>query len=716
MNEIYDKVAEYLSAQPKNGRNQYETTRVPFAEEQPTDIDIRLLGLTGLNPYARHNSSPRAAMFTKHIGQMLTISNPEIRRIQSGIDREFGRYTHSVKFNNNSTVLRVIPQYPAALKTSNIRYNPLTTVIYEDADSDIQEVCVKQIPGYHTLHQQFGFNYKKNKRFSDYIREGSNIAAGTIVANSPNVDDDGNYRFGVNAKVAYTSQVGGIEDGIVVSESFLEKLKINIYEDRVIQFGTKQLPLNMYGNEDFFKIIPDVGERIREDGVLAVLRDFDIDLAPADLSVEAMQEPNTFDEYIYGHPNAEIVNIRITHNPSKDDIMLTNMDEQLQKYLNAQTRYYNEIVKEYNRLRRETNGRVRISNELHRLVADAMAMTDEKNRLKYNDKNNKLDCWALTITFRYQLKADIGYKLTDLSGGKGVICGVKPDHEMLMDADGNRADIEMDADSVAKRMNLAKLYEQYVNASGSATQKTIAKMIEKDSSPKGYEIAFEYALGFYKLTSPFTYEMVGRAGLDPKDHVDELIRDGFYLSVPPDNPINHIDMVRLLQEHYPACYGPCTYVGQTGKTITTKNPILIGEVYFILLDKIAVDFSSVSSAKLQHYGLPAKPNKRNKYSGPTRVSPTRTAGESEVRLFVNVAGGAAAADLLDRSTNPLVHQQIVKGILESEHPANVDNYVDRGVYRVGNGTVLNLTRHILACGGVEFKRGDISDDTKYNRY
>lgn len=693
----------------------YKTDKVPFAEAQETDIDIRLLGLTGLNAYARHNSSPRAAMMTKHVGQMLVVSNPEPRRIQSGIDREFGRYTHSIKFDHNSTVLRVIPQYPAQLKTSNIRYNPLTTVIYEDADSDIQEVCVKQIPGYHTLHQQFGFDYKQNRRFTDYIREGANIGAGTIVANSPNVDEDGNYRFGVNAKVAYTSQVGGIEDGIAVSESFLEKLKINVYEDRTIQFGTKQLPLNMYGTPDFFKIIPDVGERIRADGVLAVLRDFDIELSPCDLSVEAMQEPNTFDEYVYGHPGAEIVNIKITHNPSKEGVMLTNMEEQLEKYLAAQTRYHNEIVKEYKRLHRESNGKVRISNELHRLVADSMALTDEKNKLKYNDKNSKLDCWALTVTFRYQLKADIGFKLTDLSGGKGVICTVKPDHEMLRDSDGNVADIEMDADSVAKRMNLAKLYEQYVNASGSATQKRIVKMIQADNSPKGYLDAFEYALGFYKLTSPFTYEMVGKAKLNPREHVDEVIRNGFYLSVPTDNPINHIDMVRLLQQYYPACYGPCTYVGQTGESITTLKPILIGEVYFILLDKIANDFSSTSSAKLQHYGLPAKPTRRNKYSGPSRVSPTRTAGESEVRLFVNVAGGAVTADLLDRSTNPLVHQEIVKGILNAPVPTNVDNYVDRKKYRVGNGTVLNLTRHILACGGVKFERGDITDDTIYNR-
>lgn len=699
-------------------KNIYTTDRVPFAEAQETNLDIRLLGMAGLNPYTRHNSSPRQAMFNKHIGQMLVVSNPDIRRIQSGIDREFGRYTHSVKFDHNSRVLKAIPQYPAYLKrTKNIRMNPLTTVIYENADSNHYEIDVKQIPAYHTLHQQFGFDYKQTRRYSEYIREDGTIPAGTVVADSPNVDEDGNYRFGVNARVAYTSSPGGIEDGIIVSESFLQKLKINVYEDRTIQFGTKQIPLNMYGDEHHFKIIPDMGERVREDGVLAVLRDFDVELAPCDLSVEAMQEPNTFDEYIYAHPGAEIVNIKITHNPSKEGVMLTNTEDQMEKYLEAQTQYHEAIVKEYRRLWKETNGKVRISNEFHRLVSDSMAMIpDEKNRLKYNDKNNKLDCWAITITFRYQLTADIGYKLTDTSGGKGVICTVKPDHEMLLDADGNRAEIEMDADSVAKRMNLAKLYEQYVNASGSATQKRIAKMIAEDNSNASYGAAFDYALGFYKLTSPFTYQMVGEAQVDPKEHVDELIKNGFYLSVPTDNPINHIDMVRLLQEHYPACYGPCTYIGQTGEQITTKNPILIGEVYFILLDKIANDFSSTSSAKLQHYGLPAKPTRRNKYSGPSRISPTRTAGESEVRLFVNVAGGAATADLLDRSTNPLVHQEIVRGILNADQPTNVENYVDRTKYKVGNGTVLNLTRHILACGGVRFERGDVSDDNKYNRY
>lgn len=695
----------------------YDNPNIPFPQYQYCDIDIRLLGLAGLNPYIRHNSSPRQAMMVKHIGQVPVIKNPDIRRIQSGIDREYGRYTHKVKFENNSIVLKVIQKYPSMLRmNNNIRSNPLTVVVYENADSDIREVDIKKIPSYHCLNPQFGFDFKPHTRYGEYIRTEGMIPAGTVIVDSPAIDEDGNYRNGVQAKVAYTSSAGGIEDGITVSESFLKKLSVTLYEERQLSFGSKYLPLNIYGNDERFKIFPDVGERIGEDGVLAALREYDVALAPCDLSAESMQAPNTFDEYVYAYPGAEIVDIDIVYNPSKDDNMLTGMEEQLEKYLGVQHLYYETIIKEYKRLMNESRGKVRISNEFHRLVVDAMAMTDQKQRIKYKEKANKMDNWTVNITFKYELPAAIGFKLTDLSGGKGVICKVKPDHEMLMDADGNQADIEMDADSVIKRMNLAKLYEQYVNASGSATQKRLARMIEADNSPEGYAAAWQYVLGWYKIASRYTFEAIAEAKLNPYDHIHQLIDDGFYIAVPPNAEVDNTDVIRLLQQYYPACYGPCTYVGQSGKTITTKSPILIGEVYFILLDKIANGFSSVSSAKLQHYGLPAKMTRRNKYAGPTRITPTRTAGESEVRLFINVAGGKATADLLDRSSNPQVHRQIVKGILRAPEPTNVYDYVNRQEYPVGKGTILNLTHHLLACAGLKLTKGDDTDDKLYNRY
>lgn len=693
----------------------YTTDAVPFAPKDNVDLDMRLLGFAAMNEFARHNSTPRQAMMTKQIGQMLVLDDPDIRRISSGIDRELGRYTFNVDFPNNSVVLKVIPKYPNSLKMQNIKTNPMTIVVYENADSANLIVDIKEIPSYHCIHQYFGFDFKRADRYNEYIRENANIPAGTIVADTPAKDRDGNYKYGVNLNVAFTSRPGGIEDSVTICEDVLDKLQTTLYDTRVIEFGTDKIPLNLYGNKSSFKIFPDVGDVIREDGVIAALRDFDNDLAPCYLTVGAMQTPTIFDERIYAIPGAEIVDVTIYKSKQSRTTMFTGMEEQLDKYLDAQNRYYKAIVDEYKRLMRESRGQVKISNEFHRLIKDAMAMTEDKIKVTYTDKNTTLDKWTVKITYKYKMKADIGYKITDLSGGKGVICAVKPRSEMLMNSDGVVADIEMDADSVANRMNPAKLYTQYINASGDKLRRDITAIVA-DGSEQSYLKAWYKLIGFYKIISPFQYNALADSGIDPISHVDHVVADGIYAVIRPDSEVNTPAMIKLLMEHYPATYGPCTYIGQTGRKITTKNPILIGELYFILLEKIATDFSAVSSAKLQHYGLPAKPTKRGKYADPIRTSPTRAAGEAEVRLFVATAGGEATADLLDRSTNPDVHRHIVKGILTADQPTNVYSYVDRKEFPVGQGTVLKLTNHIFNCAGIGFTKGDDPYDKQYARY
>lgn len=693
----------------------YTTEDVPFAPKDDVDLDMRLLGFGALNEYARHNSTPRQAMMVKQIGQMLVLDDPDIRRISSGIDRELGRYTFNIDFPNNSVVLKVITKYPNSLKMQGIKSNPTTIVVFENADSRDLVVDIKEIGSYHCIHQYFGFDYKRSNRFNEYIRENANIPAGTIVADSPSIDEQGNYKFGVNANVAFTSRPGGIEDSVTISEEFLEKLQTTLYDSRIIEFGADKLPLNTYGDGVNFKIFPEVGDVIREDGIIAALRDFDNDLAPCYLTVDSMQTPTIFDERIYAIPGAEIIDVTIYKSKQSRNTMFTGMEEQLDKYLDAQNRYYKAIVAEYKRLMKESKGQVKISNEFHRLIKDAMAMTEDKIKVTYTDKNSTLDKWSVKITYKYKMKADIGFKITDLSGGKGVICSVKPRSQMLMNSDGVVADIEMDADSVANRMNPAKLYTQFVNACGDRLRRDIVEMVA-DKSSESYVKAWYRLIGFYKIISPFQYNLLAESGIDPISHVDNIIKDGIYAVVKPDADINTPAMALLLKEHYPPTYGPCTYIGQTGEFITTKNPILIGELYLILLEKIATDYSSVSSAKLQHYGLPAKPTKRGKYSDPTRTSPTRAAGESEVRLFVATAGGEATADLLDRSTNPDVHRHIVKGILSADKPTDVYSYVDRNEFPVGQGTVLKLTGHIFNCAGIGFTKGDDAYDNEYSRY
>lgn len=47
----------------------------------------------------------------------------------------------------------------------------------------------------------------------------------------------------------------------------------------------------------------------------------------------------------------------------------------------------------------------------------------------------------ITFVIEHLIVPTIGYKETDIHGGKGVICSVREDEDMPMDADGNRADL-----------------------------------------------------------------------------------------------------------------------------------------------------------------------------------------------------------------------------------------------------------------------------------
>src|SRR5690606_13430841 len=63
------------------------------------------------------------------------------------------------------------------------------------------------------------------------------------------------------------------------------------------------------------------------------------------------------------------------------------------------------------------------------------------------------------ITIRKEIRAGMGIKLTDMHGGKGVVCKVMRDEDMPRDEHGNVLDLVMDPMSLTKRMNNGRLIE-----------------------------------------------------------------------------------------------------------------------------------------------------------------------------------------------------------------------------------------------------------------
>lgn len=290
---------------------------------------------------------------------------------------------------------------------------------------------------------------------------------------------------------------------------------------------------------------------------------------------------------------------------------------------------------------------------------------------------------------------------------------------MPVDADGNRADIVMDGNSTINRMNTGRLYEQYINAAGRDVAKKITKdlQVNKDdrlllktleglytSNPDLVNRSWQYLLGFYKIVSPSMYIWFtdGEYRGTILEHLASIIKNGIYLFLPPDNEPESMAMVRELEKYYPPVYGPVSYIGNSGRRVTTKEDVRIGSVYIILLEKTADDWTAVSSGKLQNFGVLSQVTISDKYSQPSRIQAVRAHGESEVRIYASYAGPKITADIMDRNNSPVSHEAILYSILRADKPTDIDIAIDRTKIPIGVSKPHQLVKHILQCSGARF--------------
>lgn len=692
----------------------------------PNELHSELLGVLSLNPFVAHNSSPRGQMMSSHISQILVVKGSTERRIQTGMEREYGKYTFSIKTpgehgdRGGIEIIKIIERYPYKIGMDAIKLNPQTIVLFEDVET--KEVGMLSIPKYCSYHQYFGFEYTPTPALND-IRIGAFIPAGTVLMDTPSKTKDGGYKYGVECNVAYMSHPAVSEDGILISRDVLKKFAFKTYETRVVEWGNKKFPLNLYGTIDTYKPFPDIGDKIRDDGLLMCLRNYDKDLSVVEQSIYDLMEPDfIFDKLTYaGGPGGVVVDIRIHHDSRNTPVNFnTTMDDQADKYNVARYAFYREILNEYHRLRRARGDNLRITPELHRMVVEALGVLDsEQQRLTKLYRNTPLDDYRVEFVVEYEIEPMIGYKLSDLHGGKGIICAIAEPYEMPVDENGNRADIVMDAFSTISRMNIGRLYEQYINSAARDVQKTIChnlninesnydiliKLIEMEKNESDIlNRVWDYLIDFYRIVSPKMYLVFtdGEYKGTRIQHLASIIKNGIYLYMPPDNEPENDEIVKQLEKFFKPTYGPVSYIGTSGVKVTTTSPVRIGSVYIVLLEKTGDDWTAVSSGKLQHFGVLSQVTNNDKFSQPSRNQAIRALGESEVRIMVSYTSPKLIADVMDRNNNPICHKAILESILSSNIPTNIDSAVNRVHIPIGSNKPQLLVRHMTMCSGWEF--------------
>lgn len=690
---------------------------------KPNQLSQKLTTVLGLTSFDPYNSASRKQMFSSHISQALVISGATEKSIQSGMEQEYGKYTFSKTIPVNADIIRVIPRYRQTIDADTIKHNPETLVIYEDAET--KEIGCISLVDFHSNHPYFGFAFK-NTPDRNKVRVGASIPAGTILQGSPSINKQGNYMYGRECNVALMSVPGVAEDGIVVSRDLLSKFSFKTYERRVVEWGSKAYPLNMYGDDKVYKPHPDIGELVRPDGVLMALRGYDEDFEAVEISINATQHlDNVFDRATYTTSGGRVIDIRPLHD-SESSVPTTpvGMEGQAMKYDEATRRYYREIIAEYDIFRRNYGDGLRLSKEFHALVEQAYSVIGLKasgnqetsDRVTKTYRGIPLDDWRMEFVIEYDITPNIGFKLTDQYGGKGVICHIAEPDEMPVDSAGNRADLIMDPNARFARQNLGGLYELYLNASKRDLFVEVKNLLGIKPQPgpinpdylknhPNFEAVKAKLLRWYQIAIPHVYQWFidGTYSKPFENHLKEIIEeDVIRIHYPPDNQAYGPDMIATLETEFPSVYGPVSYVGNSGLRRTTKNPVRIGSMYIIILEKTGDDWTAVSSGKFQNFGVLAPITSRDKYTSPTRNQAIRAFGDAEVRILLSTIGPLATAEILDRNNNIPTHRSIVRSVLMADKPTNIKKAVDRDEIPLGNARPLQLVKHLALCGGWKF--------------
>lgn len=676
------------------------------------EICAEVEGVGSLMTYGEHNSASRQVMATNQTGQSLVTTGNTKRRIIRGTEFEFGRFTFKQQFPTDAVVFAVIPKFPTNnVFQEDIGENPRTVIIYEASDDngdpyiDILDVSV-----FHKSHPNYGFRYKFDDDVVSSLTPGQAFHKGTVIADSPNVADDGDYMYGFDVNVAMMSHPAGIEDGFMISEDLHRQLEVNAYGHRNISVGKNNYLLNIYGDDELYKPFPSIGESIRDDRLLFSSREFNESMAIVDMMparkgrVAASQKPNfMFDDCIYTEKPGRVIDITVYKNHARKSNLPSKTTTWLDKWYQLNYNFYNSIIRKHEELKTRFPNGFTTSYAFETLLVEAMGFCVSPRRsdqLVRTMNGQPLDEYSVHITYEYKYTPIIGGKFTGGAGDKGVAVRITPTEDMPRDAEGNIAHIVVDDFSTIKRMNLGRTYEQEIGASCLAVEKRVKTLVET----KGYKEAWSYLAGFYQLAAPEMWKIIVEAGIDksPKKHIDHVLSDKIYLWAPSHQEKENQQIVEDLKNHYPPCKGPVTYRDLAGNVVTTRSPVLIGPMYFMLLEKTASHITgATASTRYQHHGILATVQGGDRNKMPVKNNPTRAGGESEVRLHQSVMDGEAVAEQLEQTNDPSAHKAIVRKIHATTKPSDIPQVIDRDEIPRGNSRPLKIVNHKMQCFGIK---------------
>ena len=641
----------------------------------PTKEHLFCKGL--LMPFNCTNSGVRKLMFSTNLEQRMALNRPDVPYVQTGFETQFGKYSSSFQIaEENYTVVARIAKF------SQKPYLHYYMILLNEAGT---ELSLLERSDYKHITETFG--YICDNTNIDILHEGDVLTKGTVMHRSKAFDDYGNRMDGKNLLAMFNSSEETMEDSIIISESASEKLSSPLVHKLNIILNTNDIPLNIYGDANLYKVLPDIGEFTKND-ILCAIRKEKKEEAFYSQDFNRLSQIFMSDDKItvYG----EVVDLDIQCN--NPEVFSEIYYGQIAKYYDEHMRMCREIVDAVNSYA-DPNGHVKMSYELQKLYYDCQAELDGSRFI--NEK--AFSGTILTVTVVENIKARAGDKLTNRYGGKGVISCVKPDHLMPKTYDGETIDIQVNICGVYGRENAGQLFEMSYNF----RSRTLVKSLCDEFS--SVQESIQNILDYLEIVSPKQYEAV-------RDFVDEasddavaqfltsIIDDGMlYIDVDPGTDTPSLETLRRLNERFPWIQQeyllmPLTDSNGVVRYVDSRRPVVYGYIYYYRLKQHSEEKFSVTSLSATNI---KNENSRNKASKVYKAQFSRTPirfGDMELGDLSHMGIDLVVQVLMLYSTSPEA-RMLCESAMTGD-PYNVDIQLENSSSNIGAEIFMTYLKNI----------------------
>lgn len=643
----------------------------------------------GLLTLSNKLNSSRSLMWGSQTDQIVPLEKTEIPLVHTNYEYIVGKYSSAYyKAEDEFDVVAKITKFPSAP-------NAIYELIVFNKRTRMYDV-IYRVPG-ERLTETYGYKYVNDN--IDSIQEGDTIDKDDILYRSTSFNEDMMYGYGINVETLYTTDPMTIEDAIVISESTSSRLTSIEYDVIRISLNDNDLLINLYGDKDNYKAIPDIGEEVK-DSTLAVKRRIIYSQSLFDLKEENMRKVLSTDTpYYVPFAEEKVVDISVYCNKPIEELKDTTYNKQIHEYLKNEMKYYQEIVDILKPIVEEGKGAY--TDDLAELYSRARRILDPETKWKDSD-NRVFNNIILEVMVEKRIPVVVGSKICGRFGDKGIISEIRPDEAMPISKYGTRCGMICNILGVGNRLNPGQFVEIELNFQASCIQRYMKESTSRD------------------LKEFYLFEFIGMVN---KDYAERLMT--WYKELSNDQKELFLEDCEnnAIFIHQPPLYGNVTmeqleaiydrfnikpitmYIEKFGRMIKIMQPMIMGKKYIVKLKHHPKSkFSSRSTGYINSKDQPTKTSSTKQNKSIVAGTPIKFGDMETLNLLLNNDPDALVKMMMLYASSPIARRDVSQ-LYENGFVDEIEMNEDA---RNRNVEIMNV--HLKALGiGIDFEEVDDYD-------